>query len=89
MYSKERARCAVRGEEKVFRVASTFFRAEGLRLRGVVRWPTVGKVHRMTPTHRARSLLTPPTEGRMASATSCYPHIYCGYTVMFPGLMPS
>ena len=64
MFANERARCAVRGEEKVFRVASTFFRAEGLRLRGVVRWPTVGKVHRMTPAHRARPLTT---EGRITS----------------------
>ncbi len=69
MTPNERVRSAVRGEEKVFREGSTFFRAEGLRLRGVVRWPTEGKVHRMTPAHRARSLLTPPTEGRMASAT--------------------
>ena len=66
--------------------AKKFFRIEGLRVRGVVRWPTVGKVQRMTPAHRARPLLTPPTAGRMASATSCYPELCSGYTVMFPGL---
>ena len=49
--------------------ASPFFRAEGLRLRGVVQWPAAGKDHHMTPVHRARPLKTPPTEGRMASAT--------------------
>ena len=64
-----RARCAVRDEKKGFREAEKFFRIEGLRVRGVVRWPTVGKVQRMTPAHRARPLLTPPTAGRMASAT--------------------
>ena len=58
--------------EKAFREASTFFRPEGLRLRGVVRWPTEGKVQRMTPAHRAGTLLRPPIERRMASATSAH-----------------
>ena len=47
----------------MFREAPTLFRSEELWLCGVVRWATAGKVHRMTPAHRARSL---KTEGRRA-----------------------